>query len=44
MVDRNLAAIPVIDDNQRMVGVVTIGDVLQLLLPKGWRRRFDVFG
>jgi len=42
MTDYNLNAIPVVDDKERMIGVVTIGDILQLLLPKGWRRRFNM--
>jgi hypothetical protein len=27
-----------------MIGVVTVDDVLEVLLPKGWRRRFGMFG
>ncbi len=27
-----------------MVGVVTVDDVLELMLPEGWRRSFGVFG
>ncbi|MGV8895484.1 MAG: magnesium transporter MgtE N-terminal domain-containing protein [Rhodoglobus sp.] len=33
----NLVSVPVIDDNHRLVGVVTIDDVLDYLLPDDWR-------
>jgi Mg/Co/Ni transporter MgtE len=42
--DYNLTAIPVIDDAGRMIGLVTVDDVLEVLLPKGWRRRFGMLG
>jgi CBS domain-containing protein len=42
MSDFNLAAAPVIDDDHRMIGVVTVDDVLELLLPTGWRRDFGM--
>ncbi len=44
MADYNLAAAAVVDDEERMVGVVTVDDVLEVLLPKGWRRRFGLLG
>jgi CBS-domain-containing membrane protein len=34
--------LPVLDDDERMVGVVTVDDVLELTLPSGWRRRFGL--
>jgi len=33
----NLVSLPVVDDNRRLVGVVTIDDVLDYLLPADWR-------
>lgn len=33
----NLISIPVVDENHRLVGVVTIDDVLDFLLPEDWR-------
>jgi Mg/Co/Ni transporter MgtE len=42
--DYNLTVLPVTDDGGQMIGVVTIDDVLEVLLPKGWRRRFGMFG
>src|SRR5450755_2399193 len=39
MADFNLLAIPVIDADERPIGVVAVDDVIELLLPDGWRRR-----
>jgi CBS domain-containing protein len=44
MADYNLTAAAVIDGDERMMGVVTVDDVLEVLLPKGWRRRFGLLG
>ncbi|MGA1812110.1 CBS domain-containing protein [Frondihabitans sp. 4ASC-45] len=33
----NLVSVPVVDDNHRLVGVVTIDDVLDHVLPDDWR-------
>ena len=33
----NLVSVPVVDENRRLVGVVTIDDVLDYLLPDDWR-------
>jgi CBS domain-containing protein len=44
MADYNLTAIPVADEHERMVGVVTVDDVLETMLPRGWRRRFGLLG
>jgi CBS domain-containing protein len=42
MTDYNLVILPVLDEQEHMVGVVTVDDVLELTLPSGWRRRFGV--
>ena len=42
MTDYNLVMLAVVDDEQRLIGVVTVDDVLELMLPTGWRRRFGV--
>jgi CBS domain-containing protein len=42
MTDYNLVMLAVVDEEQRIVGVVTVDDVLELTLPAGWRRRFGL--
>jgi Mg/Co/Ni transporter MgtE len=42
MADFNLLAIPVIDAEEKPIGVVAVDDVIELLLPEGWRRRAGV--
>ncbi len=44
MTDFDLTVVPVTDDQERLVGVVTVDDALELVVPKGWRRRFGLFG
>ncbi|MFI5009821.1 MAG: magnesium transporter MgtE N-terminal domain-containing protein [Solirubrobacterales bacterium] len=44
MADYNLTCAPVVDERERMVGVVTVDDVLEAMLPRGWRRRFGLLG
>jgi hypothetical protein len=44
MTDYNLTCAPVVDDRERMVGVVTVDDVLEAMLPRSWRRRFGLLG
>jgi Mg/Co/Ni transporter MgtE len=44
MADYNLTSIPVVDEHKRMLGVVTVDDVLEAMLPRGWRRRFGLLG
>ncbi len=39
MTDYNLITIPVVDDECRMLGVITVDDVLEVTLPEDWRRR-----
>ena len=44
MTDYDLTVVPVVDEEQQLLGVVTVDDVLELVLPRGWRRSFRVFG
>jgi CBS domain-containing protein len=39
MTDYNLAALPVVDDEERVLGVVTVDDLLEAMVPPDWRRR-----
>jgi CBS domain-containing protein/sporulation protein YlmC with PRC-barrel domain len=39
MTDYNLVTIPVVDDERRLLGVITVDDVLEVTLPDDWRRR-----
>jgi Mg/Co/Ni transporter MgtE len=39
MTDYNLITIPVVDDDCRLLGVITVDDVLEVTLPDDWRRR-----
>ncbi|HEY9283843.1 MAG TPA: CBS domain-containing protein [Pyrinomonadaceae bacterium] len=41
----NLLALPVIDDEGEIAGIVTVDDAMEWLLPKGWRQRLPrLFG
>ncbi len=42
MTDYNLTAVPVVDAEKQMIGVITVDDVLELMLPEGWRREFGM--
>jgi len=42
MTDYDLTVVPVVDDEERMIGVITVDDVLEVVLPKGWRRNFGM--
>jgi CBS domain-containing protein len=44
MTDYDLTVVPVVDDEEHLLGVITVDDVLELVLPHGWRRQFGVFG
>ena len=39
MTDYNLITIPVVDGERRLLGVITVDDVLEVTLPGDWRRR-----
>lgn len=42
MTDYDLTIVGVVDTEQRLQGVVTVDDVLELVIPRGWRRRFSL--
>lgn len=43
MSDFNLTVVPVLDEeHDQVVGVVTVDDLLETLLPQGWRREFGM--
>jgi CBS domain-containing protein/sporulation protein YlmC with PRC-barrel domain len=42
MTDYNLTALPVVDGDGRPIGVLAVDDVLELMLPEDWRRRFGL--
>jgi CBS domain-containing protein/sporulation protein YlmC with PRC-barrel domain len=39
MTDYNLITIPVVDGRRRLLGVITVDDILEVALPGDWRRR-----
>ena len=42
MSDYNLAVAPVVNDEGRMLGQITVDDVLEMMLPSGWRRQYGM--
>ncbi len=42
MTDFNLMSLPVVDADGTPVGLLAVDDVLELLLPEEWRRRFGL--
>jgi len=44
MTDFDLTVAPVTDEKEQLVGVITVDDVLEVVLPNSWRRRFGVLG
>lgn len=42
MTDYNLALAPVVDDEGKMLGQISVDDVLELMLPTGWRRQYGM--
>jgi CBS domain-containing protein len=39
MADFNLLALPVVDDEHRIIGVITVDDALEAAIPEDWSRR-----
>jgi len=39
MADYNLITVPVVDGQDRILGLITVDDVLEAVLPEDWRRR-----
>ena len=39
MAKYNLLALPVVDDEEKLKGVVTVDDALDMVLPTGWKKR-----
>ncbi len=42
MTDYNLIALPVLEADGKLVGIIAVDDVLELLLPEEWRRRAGI--
>jgi len=42
MTDYNLVTLPVVDEEQHLLGVLAVDDVLELMLPSDWRRRYGL--
>jgi Mg/Co/Ni transporter MgtE len=39
MTDYNLLTVPVVDERDRVLGVITVDDILEAVIPEDWRRR-----
>ena len=35
----DLLALPVVDARRKLIGTVTVDDVVELMLPRGWKKR-----
>jgi len=44
MADFNLTVVAVVEDDGRVIGVITVDDVLDAMLPNSWRRRAEADG
>jgi len=42
MTDYNLVSLPVVDGEDRPIGIVSVDDILELMLPEDWRRRYGL--
>ena len=43
MAEYNLLALPVVDDTGDILGIITVDDAMEILLPKDWRQRLPKF-
>jgi CBS domain-containing protein len=41
MAEYNLLALPVLDDTGRLLGIITVDDAIEVLLPSGWQRKLN---
>ncbi|HZT97825.1 MAG TPA: CBS domain-containing protein [Chloroflexota bacterium] len=44
MADYNLTSLPVVDGDDRLIGVISVDDVLETMIPEDWRRRAENSG
>ncbi len=44
MTDYNLTALPVVDRDRKLVGAISVDDILEAMIPDDWRRRADSEG
>jgi CBS domain-containing protein len=42
MTDYNLVSLPVVDEEEQPIGIVSVDDILELMLPEDWRRRYGL--
>ena len=35
----NLIALPVLDDEEKMKGIITVDDAIDIILPTAWKKR-----
>ena len=42
MTDYNLMCMPVVDAERKPIGLLSVDDILELMLPEDWRRRYGV--
>lgn len=42
MSDYNLSVLPIVDSQRTVLGMISVDDVLELLLPEGWRRQYGM--
>jgi CBS domain-containing protein len=42
MTDYNLTSLPVVDSDHKPIGLLAVDDVLELILPADWRRRYGL--